>query len=167
MNLSYEDFKGTKAIRPSSELSEKVLSQVYQDFHPNPWKIFSKLSLIHFGVGLLTLSICPQFNVQLLGDGMGLMEVFMGLGPYGCMIACGSFFLGMSVLTASLLFRPEELRQLKKNGFLQISALILVSFGIFIMARADIVFGFAIAWAFGSLMTSLAILEITFAFRVR
>lgn len=162
------DFKASESLNPPAFLSEKILDQVSNDLNPSPWKIFAKLSLIHFFVALLTLSICPQFGFRVLGNGAGLMGAFMSFGPYGCMLACGSFFLGTSVLVASFLLRPEELRQLKKNVFLEVSALAALSIGFFIMIdAANIVFGFALAWLLGSMMTGMAFVEIVFALRMK
>jgi hypothetical protein len=167
MNSSFQEFQTTSPVRPPTQVSEKIFSQVFQELNPSPWKIFSKVSLIHFIVGVLTLAVCPQFEIQILDHSGGLMHLFMKFGPYGCMMACGGFFLGTSMIATATLLRPEELRQLKKNSFLQISSLILLSLGFFIMSRTEILFGYAIAWVFGSLMTSLTLLEVIFLIRIR
>lgn len=152
--------------RPPSEVSNRILRRVRQDLNPSAWRVFAKISMVHFFVGLLTLLVCPQFGVRLMGSEHGLMGSFMSLGPYGCMLACGSLFLGLSLLVASIFLQPEELRQLKKNAILEVSTLALLSLGFFIMVGAkEIVFGFAAAWLFGSLMTGLALIEIVFAIR--
>lgn len=174
MTLQFEDFDRrefqefhTMAVEPPRYLSEKIQNDVYCDLHPSAWKVFSKLSFIHFSVGLVTLSICPQFGFRLLGNGMGLMGSFMNFGPYGCMVACGSFFVGSSILVASLILRSEEVRKLRKNSLLGVSALALLSIGFFIMLDADIVFGYALAWIFGSTMTGITLLQVAYVLRFK
>lgn len=161
------DFKNGEPVAPPLHLTEKIIGQVHSDLNPNPWKVFSKLSLIHFIVGLVTLSICPQFGFRIFGTGAGLMGAFMALGPYACGLACGSFFLGSSILVASLVFTPEELRQLRKNEFLAVSSLALMSMGFFIMLDTEVVLGFALAWLLGSMMAGMTLVEIIFALRIR
>src|SRR4051794_2306331 len=126
------DFKNIEPVAPPLHLTETIVDEVHRNLNPSAWKVFSKLSLVHFLVGLVTLSICPQFGFRILGNGTGLMGTFMTLGPYACELACGSFFLGSSILVASVVFKPEELRQLRRNEFLAVSALALMSMGFFI-----------------------------------
>ena len=163
----FQDFKNGEPVSPPSHLSQAIQDRVHSDLNPSAWKVFSKLSLIHFVVGLVTLSICPQFGFRIFGEGSGLMGVFMTLGPSACGLACGSFFLGSSILVASLVFRLEELRQLRKNEFLAVASLALMSMGFFIMLDTDVVFGFAIAWLLGSMMAGMSLIEIIFAWRIR
>ena len=162
----FSDFHHADPIAPPSRLSEAILNQVHRDLNPSAWSVFAKVSLIHFFVGLATLSFCPQFGLGLLGNKPGLMGFFMSLGPYGCVLACGSFFLGTSVFVACLLLRAEELGKLKRNSLLITSALASLSLGFFIMAGStEIILGFAIAWLFGSIMAGMAFVELVFSIR--
>jgi hypothetical protein len=157
----FEEFKNATPIAPPKEVSEKILSIVGKDLKAIPWKVFSRLSLIHLFSALFTLSICPQFGFRLFGDGMGLMGHFMSLGHYGCMIACGFFFVGMSLLFASVILKPYELLVIRKHRFTEIGALTLLSLGFFIMINpSDVVFSFALAWLLGSLAGGTIVLEI-------
>jgi hypothetical protein len=91
---------------------------------------------------------------------MGLMEFFMHFGEYGCMVACGSFFLGSSILGAMLLLRPEEIRVIRSHRILELGALTLLSVGFFIMLQAEVVLGFFLAWAVGALVGGIFTLEV-------
>ncbi|MFL5813890.1 MAG: hypothetical protein ACJ763_09965 [Bdellovibrionia bacterium] len=166
MNTEYQEFLN-KQESPPKKASEQILAQIHQDLHPSVWKTFSKLSLIHFAVALVTLSICPQFGIRLLGEGMGLMHVFMGLGDLGCPLACGFFFTGTTLLVASLVLRPEEIRALRRNRFTEALALTLLSLGFFVMIRAEIALGFALLWMLGSIIGSLLALELGWMARVK
>ena len=150
----------TEGVSPPQKVQEKILSRVFQDLHPSAWKVFAKLSLVHFGVGTLTLSLCPQFGVRFFGEGLGLMKLFSLLGSHGCMAACGAFFVGMTLLLASLFLKTEEVKKLRASSPLQISALVLISLGAFIMADAQILLVFALSWSVGSLIGGYVMLEI-------
>jgi hypothetical protein len=98
---------------------------------------------------------------------MGLMHYFMALGPYGCLVTCGAFFMGTSLVVAGLILRGEELRAIRRSRVLQLGALTLLSLGFFIMLDAQIVFGLALAWFFGAWVGSLLTLEITWRLRFK
>ncbi len=161
----FEEFvKGAPVVpHPSAKLD--LSSTVHRDLNPSPYVVFSKLLAIHFATAVLTLSICPQFGIRLLGDGMGLMHYFMSFGTYGCLVACGAFFTGTSVLAAGLLLRGEELRKIRQNRWLELGTLVLLSLGFFVMKDAELIFGITLAWTLGALLGSLAVLELTWMLR--
>jgi hypothetical protein len=137
-----------------------LFKRVHADLNPSVFKVFSKLVSIHIAVAAITLSICPQFGFRIFGDGMGLMHYFMRLGSFGCPVACGSFFMGLSVLFACFILKGEEVRKIKKTWILQFGILALLSLGFFIMIDSDLILGFALAWLLGGMLGSLISLEI-------
>ncbi len=151
---------------PPEALSRKILDQVRRDLHPHPGKVFARLLWIHILVSCMTLSVCPQFGLRIWGNGMGLMEVFMNLGPYGCLLACGSFFVGSSILVASIWIRPEELKVLRKSVFLQVSALALLTLGFFVMLDREMILRFSLVWVLGFVMTGVSLIELVAFFRL-
>ncbi len=155
----YAEFRTGDPIDPPQALSERVLESVKRELVPNAWEVFAKLFMIHLVVGLATLAVCPQFGVRTLGKGPGLMELFLFLGPYGCMAACGAFFLGSSFLVAALLLSKEEIARIRRHRTLQLGALTTASLGAFLMLDAQILIGIGAAWVFGSLMGGALMLE--------
>lgn len=94
------------------------------------------------------------------------MGTFMDLGPYGCMVACGAFFLGSSFLLAVLGLRLEEVKTVRKFRWVQIATLIMLSFGAFLMIGAEeIIFSFALAWVAGTFIGALSMLELGWFFK--
>jgi hypothetical protein len=166
-NQEYQEFLNSEGVLPPSSLTEKILTSVRKDLNPNSWFVFSKMALIHFTSGLFTLSICPQFGVSLFGDRVGVTKYFMNLGQYGCIAACGAFFVGISLLLTGLILKREELKRLREHELLQLSAVIFLSLGAFVMADAEILIGFGIAWAIGSLLGGLAMIELSWLIRQR
>lgn len=161
----WNEFQRTDEIAPPVALTKSLFATVRADLHPNPWTVFSKLSLIHAFTGIFTLSVCPQFGIRLFGEGMGLMHWFMKLGDYGCMLACGTFYLGTSLFAAALVLRPEEIQTVRKNRFLELTGLTLLSLGFFLMVSSEIVVGLAAAWALGSIFGGMTLLETGWLFR--
>lgn len=157
----YQEFKDVKQITPPQHLNESVLSFVRGELSPSPWKVFSKVSFIHLISALVTLSFCPQFGFRIFGEGMGLMQHFMHLGSWGCMMACGSFFLGATLVLSLFVLKPAEILALRSHRIATLGALVLLSLGFFIMVDADhILFSIASAWALGSMLGGIAVLEL-------
>ncbi len=163
----FEEFTNAEPVSPPKGLSEQIFARVSADLNRSPWSVFAKLSLIHFVTALFTLSICPQFGFRLFGDGMGVMGYFMHLGDYGCMVACGSLFLGASILVAMMVLRPEEIRVIRRHRTLELGALTMLSIGFFLMLKVEIIVGFLAAWAVGSLIGGVLALEIAWGVRAR
>lgn len=159
-NKDYLEFLNADGFAPAAMVSENLKSRINRDLHPNPWLVLSKLSLIHLLSAVITLSLCPQFGFGLFGVEMGLMHFFNLFGTHVCFVLCGAFFIGVTLLVAAALLKPEETRQVRKYWPLQISALILLSLGFFIMVQAEIVLGFASLWILGSLVGGFAFMEL-------
>lgn len=156
----FKEFLDEPAFGPPASLSERVLSEVHKKLNPNSWLVFSKLSLVHFFGGLITLSMCPQFGINLLGADLGLIKVFYRFGTYGCVTACGALFISLTTILALITLRPEEIRKVRQLWFLQIATLSLLSLGVFLMLDADILWSFAIFWIIGGLLGGLMTLEV-------
>lgn len=172
-NREYREFMNSesgaseKSAKVPEALTRAIFAEVRRDLEPGVARIFGKMTLIHFLSAVVTLSLCPQFGVRLVGEGMGVMQYFMALGEYGCIAACGAFFVGTSLLLAGILLRREEVRALRDHRFLQVSALVFLSLGAFVMIDADVVFSLALAWVAGSLVGGIAMLELGYWIRRR
>ncbi|MCC7442672.1 MAG: hypothetical protein IT285_13640 [Bdellovibrionales bacterium] len=163
----FREFMSAEERTPPPGVTETILSRVRADLNPSAARVFSKLLAIHSVTAAVTLSFCPQFGFRLLGEGMGLMHVFMAFGTYGCMVACGALFTGLSLLLAAFILRGEEIRKIRDNRLLTLGALTLLSLGFFIMVDAEIVFSLAVTWFAGALIGSWLTLELGWMIRFR
>lgn len=162
----FEEYKNAAASVPPVRLSDEIRKVVAKDLNAMPWKVFSKLALIHLVSALLTLSFCPQFGFRVFGEGMGLMENFMGFGAYGCMLACGFFFMGSSLLMAALVLKSYELMAIRRHRFAEIGSIVLLSMGFFIMVGAEeVLTGYTLAWMTGAIAGGVTLLELGWAAR--
>ncbi len=155
----FREFISNLKENPPKEITDKIFFMVDKDLNPGRFLVFSKLSMIHILVSLITLSVCPQFGFRVLGEGMGLMHIFSYFGPSACTLACGFFFLGMTLLTATIILKPEEIRSIRKNRIVELLALAFLSLGFFLMINAEMVLGIAIIWLTGSIIGGLIFLE--------
>lgn len=162
----FEEFKQSQSEIPPSHLSAQLFQSVEPDIKATPYWVFSKLSLIHLFSGLMTLSVCPQFGVRVWGEGLGLMKTFMGLGSYGCVLACGFFFMGSSLLLAALVLKPYEILAIRRHRFVEIGAIVLLSMGFFLMIDVkEVLTGLTLAWIVGAVLGGVTLLELGWLFR--
>ncbi|MBC7386164.1 MAG: hypothetical protein H7301_08410 [Cryobacterium sp.] len=158
------EFMGTgQAIVPKM-LSESVLGRIQTQLNPSPFSVFVKLATIHFIVGFATLAMCPQFGISLTSS-MGLMQYLMQYGESVCMLGCGTVFMGVSFLVASLVLRPEEVKVLRRNRVLQISVLASLSLGGIILAGGEVELPTGMAWALGTIIGGSSLLQIGWTMR--
>ena len=165
MKKEFNDFLNCSPIVPPPEITSKIFSKIEGDLNPSVFGVFGKLSIIHFMVSLLTLSICPQFGFRVIGEGMGLMHFFSVFGEIGCTLACGFFFLGTSLLVATLVLKKAEIAVIRRNKFFELLILAALSLGFFLMINAEVVISFAILWLFGSVFGGMVFLELGWEFR--
>lgn len=160
----FADFLNSPEENPPRRISETLLARIYRSLNPSQWVVLAKLGAIHAGVGLLSLTVCPQFGMGST-EHSGFMSFFMRYGDVACQIACGALFLGLSILVASFFLRPEEVKVIRKNRLTQIAALLGLSLGAFVCAGGDVLSSLTLAWVFGALGASLISLELGWVVR--
>ena len=162
----FSEFLAAEPARVPSELSQSVVDRISSALRPSALRVFGKMSAIHLLTGLATLAYCPQFGISFFSS-MGLMAYLMRFGNTVCMLACGALFTSLSLFLASLLLRPEEVRILKQNEFVQLGFLSTLSLGAFIIAGADVGVAFAAPWLLGAFLGGLLLLEVGWNLRRR
>ena len=124
----FQEFLKSTPAFPMAAASRALFSQVRNDLNPSFWRVFRKLALVQTIAGAVTLSFCPQLGVGPLIGGHGLMVLFMPLGRTACAAFCGSFLLGVSLLVAAWVLKPEEIRQARKWQLGHVLLLVSLSF---------------------------------------
>ncbi len=161
----FNEFMTAGSSEASKQVKEKLFSQVKHDLNPSRLHIFLKLGAIQTAIGTLILLFCPQFGMSLT-DEHRIMHLFMRFGAQGCMFACGTLFVGTSLLVSAYILNFDELRVLRKHQPLQISALSIASMFVFFLIGADIFEILTIAWLAGAIIGGMTLLEFGRATRI-
>lgn len=160
----FAQFTATAPVVASEQITKSIGDQICSDLHPSAFRVFAKAALIHTFVGAATLLACPQFGVSFTNS-HGLMHYLMQYGDSVCMLACGAFFTAFSLLVASLVLRPEEVRAIKNNQILQLAFLTSLSLGAFLFIGGQIVLTLALIWSLGAIIGGAISLEAGWAYR--
>lgn len=164
--VEYESFLQADATVVPKEVTDSVLSAMDPLLHPPVWQVFAKLLGIHLTVGLLSLSVCHQFGMNPFGTEMSLDRWFMAMwGHNTCMIVCGVLFTSLSFLCAGYFLSIEEVRVLRRTGFMQALVLGAISLGIFAFNGAELALTFAGLWMFGALLGGSIASEVVWKMR--
>lgn len=164
MGNDFREFLDADASTPPAALTEGVITVVQTELNPSFGGILSKLAVIQAVSGAISLLYCPQFGLSVT-SGHGLMQYLMQYGAEVCMAGCGALFTGLSLLVASLLLRPEEVRVLRSHRLLQATVISALSLGAFACAGATIFSGLAIVWAAGATLGAITTLELGWSLR--
>lgn len=156
----FSDFMNSGNERPPTHLSESIFNMVASDLNPQLSKIYSKFLFVHLLASAISLSICPQFGFRLFGEGHGLMKYFMNFGTYGCYVACGSFFIGVSYALMGVVLSKAEFLRIYRNRFALTTSIVLISLGFFFMSGTDVLLGIAVSWVVGALGFGILTLEL-------
>lgn len=148
-----KDFQSFVYSKPMSSSKADLLKKIKYLINPNPYLVFIKVMTVNMVVGFLSLSVCHQFDLNPFRTNKSLAEWFMGVGGHNfCMIFCGILFLSLGVFLAGFFLTQEEIRVLKKNQFVQVPALGLISLSSFAVFGAELVLQFAGLWLLGAII---------------
>jgi len=116
-NNEFLKFINSKEVIPSSELDNKVKSQISSSLSITLSKVVRKLSIVHFVSAILTLSFCPQFGIGPVGGGEGITSLVLQYGQLVCGLFCGTIFMGTTAFISLFVFNKAEITVLYKNSF--------------------------------------------------
>jgi hypothetical protein len=139
---------------PPELITSKILEKVRRDLNPSAFLIFVKLAGLQVVTGFVTMLYCPQFGISLTSSS-GVMSFLMKYDEHICMAACGALFLSLCGLSIVLFFRPEELRELRRNQLALFSSLGIGSLGIFVCFGSGVLSTLGMAWFLGSIIGAL------------
>lgn len=162
----FSEFTSADSVQVPDELSQKLNLKMKPLLNPSALSVFGKIFGIHLGFGLLSLAVCHQFGLNPFQTSFSLDRWFMEVGGHSfCMVACGFFFVVLSFVAASVIFSVEELKVLKRNGFLQSFTLGLSSLALFYFFGAEFVLSMAGLWLLGALTAGLLTTEMSWKIR--
>jgi hypothetical protein len=154
----FSEFLAVDPLPVPDAMSARVIDQVHQELHPSALRVFGKVLLIQVAVGLFTLLFCPQFGISLTSN-MGIMPYLIKFGDNICMLGCGALFTALSLLVASFVLKPEEVRALKRHEVLQLVSLATLSLGAFVCVGGEVVLALGLVWLLGAVIGGALSLE--------
>jgi hypothetical protein len=146
------DLTHAKAGSLTHAHQSNLINKVTREFNPSPLSVFANLVGIHFFSSLLTLSVCPQFGLRILGQGHGLMAYFMPLGMIGCFTLCGLFYLAVTVGLSKFIMTRAQWRVLRQYFVISMLALSLCSLLLFSLIQGLFILHLSIAWLAGAII---------------
>lgn len=149
----YEDFINGESSSVPKDVSDRVYSKIENLINPRAVIVFLKILGVHLMTGFLSLSVCHQFGMNPFNTERSLDSWFMAtVGHNACMLICGTLFVSISLLAAGYFLTIEEIKALKRTGFLQTLSLGLISLGLFAVFGAELVLSIAGLWLLGGLI---------------
>lgn len=148
----FSQFISAKQTEPPKNITDNIIMNTKKMMNPSPWLVFLKLLGIHSVFGTLSLAICNQFGLNPFNTQISLSEYFMTFGHSVCMTLCGVIFVGFSILAAWMILNRDEFNILKKNYFIQVCSLGILSLATFVALGAHITLSLAILWFLGALI---------------
>lgn len=148
----FQEFVQSEGTPVPENISKAIFDRVHRDLNPSAWLLFAKLLGVHSVVGTLSLAICNQFGINPFQTNFSLSDYFMKFGHSTCMLLCGVLFVGSSILLSRMLIRPEEIRVLRKNAWLEVFGLSMISLGVFAALGAEITLAVGILWFVGAML---------------
>lgn len=161
----FAEFAAAEAVPVPTEISETILNKVSSDLHPSGIRVFLKTAALQTVLGFVTLLFCPQFGISLTSSS-GIMPYLMKYGDSVCMLGCGAVFTSLSLLAASLLLKPEEVRALKERQVLQLGFLVVLSLFAFMFLGGEVALSVAVAWSLGAIIGGALSLEAGWSVRM-
>jgi hypothetical protein len=166
--LEFSNLKDTdrESTTPPALAIHQTRTRVYEALASESRMLWIKALALHLFSGALTLLVCPQFGMGPLYGEHGLMGVFMQLGPIGCALSCGAFFMLGGVLLAPLIFQRGELVQLFAHRVWMYLAATLMSVALLVSTSLvrqsfDIDFTYILFWSLGAWMFSVVTSRMT------
>ena len=167
LSREFDEFLSSPEVTPPQEVSAQILSKIHRKMNPSKQKLFFKILTIHTMMSFVSLSICSQFGIQSFPFFDAMKPLMSIVGPTYCMAFCGILYLGLSGLAFSFFLEPEEVRAIRRHKFSQLTALILISLGIFLGFGAQILFVPVMLWVIGSLLGGVVTLELGWLLRLQ
>ena len=148
------------------EAPSHLFNSIRAKLFPNPWKVFSKITIIHGIVGFLSLGICNQFGLNPFNTAYSLSDLFMKTAGHNfCMLACGILFISTTYLFSNIFLTFEEFESIRKYEWLQLGVLSLASLASFYFFGAELVGTFVGLWLLGAVLGGFLSIEISFKIR--
>ncbi len=157
----FNDFKKSSGNTPPEKLSQSILNSVNSSLKPSNLSVSIKFLFTQLVVGILSLSVCPQFKFSLTSNEEVFHLFHKTFGMYGCMFICGTIFIGSGALFTNLLLSKAEINRIHTFNYYYYISVGLLALGSFHVLGANVHWDIALSWLTGAIIGGLSIFEIT------
>lgn len=161
LNQEYTDFISGEEFTPSHESTNNIEALIKQDLQQSLISVLLKLLTIQIFVGLLTMTICPQFSLSFTGHDALFHFFHRNFGMQGCMIACGAFFVGSGAFLSNIFLTGTQLQKIHKFNILAyfcVSFLAVLIFSLFVNNLTQVT---TLFWFIGAFVGGISAFEIS------
>jgi len=156
----FQDFLNNDDKKTPAALSQSILQQISYDMNPDIKLVTLKFTAVQFFSAMITLFICPQFEVSFTSNTDVFHFFHRHFGMYGCMLFCGFLFIGTGTIVSSLTLRLSELKKIHKYNISYFTIIALLSLIILNMiGQGSFHVGYALTWFAGAVVSSIAFFE--------
>lgn len=157
----FEEFMNGDPVPVPLDASNGVQNRISKLMNPSSWTVFFKILGVHSIVGLFSMAICHQFEMNPFNTSFSLADWFMHVGGHNvCMLGCGFFFIATGIGVSGYFLSIEEIRALRRTEFPQTFALGVASIALFAVFGAELALTFTGLWLLGGLVGGYLATEI-------
>lgn len=138
-------------VSPKKTIDNSIHKMVGKSLNPSTWMVFAKFFGIETAVGLVTLLVCPQFNIGYGSHNKIFHSLHSTLPPVPFFIVCGIFYVLLGAALAGLILSRDEIHVIKKTKYIYYATYSLTTYVIFISLGAEVFMISSIAWIFGAM----------------
>lgn len=150
-NKEYDKFENVSPVQLPEGLSASIQGLVKKKLGFSKIRTFFGITVLHCFSALITLALCPQFEVQIFKNFKGLLDIFMLFGHHVCLFLCGAFFVSVSLIFSHIFIPRIWKAYLYSIKYYYVSYLFIISllgFSVISSVSIDI---FTLLWSLGIL----------------
>jgi len=156
----FVEFVEAAPIAPGQRTDLAVLRMVEKDFHPDPWMVYTKFTLIEVASGLLTLTVCPQFGLGFSQPHPVMDTLHAAMPPTIFYLFCGLFFVILGSTMSALVLSRHEIRTLGKNRFPYFAVYSTLAYLSFLNLGTGFFVASSLGWVFGAMLGNVGGFEV-------
>lgn len=146
----FVDFVEATPRQPMAQLDARVMGRVTADLQRSQWPIFGKILGIEVAAGVVTLFLCPQFDIGFGSHNPLLHALHTTLPPLLFYLVCGAFFVFFGALLSGIVLSRGELAAIRLSQSLYFPLFALGAFLLFIALGAEMALLSGLSWVAGA-----------------
>lgn len=165
INDGLQDFVAHRDERVPAQAHTRILSHIKAELQPATLLVFAKLLVMQAIMGMLTLLLCPQFEVSLTNNVELLHYFHHTYGESLCALICGAIFIAPGAALAAYLLKPAEVHKIRSAGLFYHLAVAGTTLLAFFLYGADVLNQLALFWFTAATLTAALLFDLNLRLR--